>query len=107
MKNEHFNENFEDRLRAFAEECDYMQGFHIFLDAYNGFGGLTENILELISEEYSKKTVLSLFSFPYFENQVGNCFLLFREVLVSLIQYVSHRCIAAKCNIVLVPNFNH
>jgi hypothetical protein len=70
MKNEGFFDSFENRLRAFAEECDNMQGFHLFLDAFNGFGGLTENIMSLISEEYSKKTILNVLSYPYFENQV-------------------------------------
>ena len=70
MKNESFYETFENRLRIFSEECDYMQGFHVFLDAFNGYGGLTESIMYLIGEEYPKKTVLNVLSYPYFENQV-------------------------------------
>jgi len=64
-----FNEDFEDTLRVYAEECDQIQGFHFFVDAFNGFGGLAKRILPIIKQEYSKKPVLSIFPFPFMEEE--------------------------------------
>jgi hypothetical protein len=86
-----FNENFEDNLRHFAEECDYIQvlseflscfcyltsllrfwkGFQFFVDAYNGFGGLTQKSLNLLNEEYVKKPIFSFLSFPFYDQEVS------------------------------------
>lgn len=35
-------EEFEDRIRWFAEDCDHMTGFNIVADAANGFSGLSD-----------------------------------------------------------------
>ena len=34
-------DEIEDRIRHFAEDADNIQGFQIFSDNFNGFGGLT------------------------------------------------------------------
>ena len=82
MKNESFLEDFENTLRVYAEECDFMQGFHLFVDAY---GGLTGSMLELIDQEYSKKSILNIFSFPYLDNKVSH------RVYYCLLLYISFK----------------
>lgn len=64
-----FMDNFEDKLRHYTEECNRLQGFQIMSDSFNGFGGLTNNCLNLITEEYAKRSVFTILPFPYFNNQ--------------------------------------
>jgi len=54
-------DEIEDSIRWYVEDCDYLQGFQMLLDADNGFGGLAGHILEHLSEEYPRKT---RFTFP-------------------------------------------
>ena len=86
-----FTDDFEDKLRHFGEECDYLQGFQFIVDAYNGilrifmfmilklaiknniilgFGGASQKSLELIHEEFNKKPIFAFLPFPYFDDQV-------------------------------------
>ncbi len=65
-----YSDDFEDKLRHFGEECDYLQGFQLFVDSYNGFGGTAHKSLELINEEFNKKPILAFMPFPYFDDQV-------------------------------------
>ncbi len=62
-------DTFEDKLRHYAEECDRIQGFHLFSDAFNGFGGVASSCTNLITEEFKKKPILAILPFPYFKNQ--------------------------------------
>jgi hypothetical protein len=41
-----------------------FQGFNILLDADNGYGGVTSQLLELINQEYSNKVIYTIPSFP-------------------------------------------
>jgi len=52
-------DEFEDRIRFFAEECDNLGGFQLICDYQDGFGGLSASILDLIADEYSNKSLLS------------------------------------------------
>ncbi|KAK2719368.1 hypothetical protein QYM36_005001 [Artemia franciscana] len=52
----YLGEDIEDSLRFFAEGCDVLQGFQLLFDAHDGFSGVAEKTLELIHEEYGKKT---------------------------------------------------
>ncbi|XP_041361041.1 protein misato homolog 1-like [Gigantopelta aegis] len=58
-QNADFFDDFEDRLRFFVEDCDQMQGFHISVDWYNGFGGTAAKILQFLDDEYQNKTRLT------------------------------------------------
>ncbi|XP_068755236.1 protein misato homolog 1-like [Montipora capricornis] len=58
-KEEHFYDEFENNLHFFVEECDSLQGFQIFTDVSDGFGGLSSQILEELKDEYSAKTFIS------------------------------------------------
>ncbi|XP_026818236.1 protein misato [Rhopalosiphum maidis] len=53
-------EIWTDNLRLYAEECDYLQGFHITMDSLNGFGGLACKALEYLKDEYSNKNIIAM-----------------------------------------------
>ncbi|KAK4884183.1 hypothetical protein RN001_000454 [Aquatica leii] len=54
-----FLETFSDKIRNYVEECDSFQGFHITLDATDGFSGLSSSCIQYIEEEYEKKPILA------------------------------------------------
>lgn len=49
----------EDKIHFFTEECDSLQGFHILLDTYDGFGGLGTGLLEYLKDEFGSKSLLT------------------------------------------------
>lgn len=51
--------DWEDRIHYFTEECDSLQGFHVFLDTHNGFGGLGSGLLKYFEEEFPGKGILT------------------------------------------------
>jgi len=51
-------EEFLDNVRFFAEECDSLQGFHIFGDDTNAFGGLSTAALRYLRDDYSTKAMM-------------------------------------------------
>jgi len=55
-----FQDDFEDRVRYFAEECDWLEGFSFVTDSVecSGFGGLTTQLSNYLSEDYAKKLQL-------------------------------------------------
>ncbi|XP_050432328.1 protein misato [Adelges cooleyi] len=53
-------ETWVDNLRLYAEECDYLQGFHVMMDSLNGFGGLSCKALEYLKDDYSNKAVIAM-----------------------------------------------
>lgn len=56
----YFQEDFTDNLRFYIEECDNIQGFHVLMDAHNGFSGMSSKCLEYIKDEYNKKSIFSV-----------------------------------------------
>ncbi|KAF5292293.1 hypothetical protein FQA39_LY03327 [Lamprigera yunnana] len=83
-----FNETFSDKIRNYIEECDNLQGFHIILDATNGFSGLAASCMRHIEEEYEKKPILAFPVIPshYQENEHRTSCLTasFREMNIAL-----------------------
>jgi len=53
-------ETWTDNLRLYAEECDYLQGFHISMDSLNGFSGLASKALEYLNDEYYNKNIIAM-----------------------------------------------
>ncbi|KAJ2845009.1 mtDNA inheritance, partitioning of the mitochondrial organelle [Coemansia erecta] len=51
-------EVLEGRFRAFAEECDLIQGFQVLADAYGGFAGYASAYLQRVREEYPKSPIV-------------------------------------------------
>ncbi|XP_067124479.1 protein misato homolog 1 isoform X2 [Centruroides vittatus] len=75
----------DDTLRYFSEECDYLQGFHVLMDGYNGFTAIANGILEHLEDSYSSKIRLC---FPVYNSD----FTLWRKKKVShndICQYYS------------------
>uniref|UniRef100_A0A8D9AW22 Protein misato n=2 Tax=Cacopsylla melanoneura TaxID=428564 RepID=A0A8D9AW22_9HEMI len=57
-KSEAMCEEWTDKVRAFVEECDCLQGFQILSDATSGFAGLCSSSLQHLKDEYSTKATL-------------------------------------------------
>ncbi|MQL78186.1 hypothetical protein Taro_010615 [Colocasia esculenta] len=51
-------EEVNERLRFFVEECDHIQGIQFILDDYGGFSSVAADFLEHIADEYPNKPVL-------------------------------------------------
>ncbi|XP_034173458.2 misato mitochondrial distribution and morphology regulator [Osmia lignaria lignaria] len=62
---EKFSEDFCDRIRAYVEDCDLMQGFQIILDSVDGFAGLGASCMQYLRDEYGK----SILSFPCMDSK--------------------------------------
>ena len=54
-------DEFEDKVRFFAEEADFLKGFQLLHDSTDAFGGLSSQISEYIRDEFGS---VSLLSFP-------------------------------------------
>ena len=52
-------EEVEDRLRLMAEECDCLGGVQLVADWQGGWGGVTNQIVELVRDEYASKPLLT------------------------------------------------
>lgn len=63
-------EDVEDHIRFFAEEADYLKGFHMFVDANDSFGGVGCKIGELLADEYSTKGKIA---FPCISYNTDSC----------------------------------
>ena len=57
-------DQMEDRIRCYAEECDVLGGFQVVSDYYDGFGGLSSSLIDLLSDEYNNKSVISFPTSP-------------------------------------------
>nr|XP_050858209.1 protein misato [Vespula vulgaris] len=62
---EQFSDDFTDRIRAYVEECDLMQGFQILVDSIDGFAGLGVSCIQHLRDEYGK----SILAFPCINGQ--------------------------------------
>ncbi|XP_046489750.1 protein misato isoform X1 [Neodiprion pinetum] len=67
-KTEQFQEEFSNKIRAYAEECDFMQGFQVILDSTNGFSGLGSSCIQHLQDEYGK----SILAFPVIDGKNFN-----------------------------------
>lgn len=63
---------FEDRLRFFAEEVDFLKGFQLIHDATDAFGGISSMISEFIRDEYGSQCLLAFPTLPTHYNGEGN-----------------------------------
>ena len=63
------NDELEDRIRFFAEECDFLSGFQILTDCVDGFGGVNSDLLDLLSDDYASKCRLT---FPCAKAQMNS-----------------------------------
>lgn len=54
-----------ERVRVFAEECDYLSAISIFADLDDGFAGLTTSLLPYLREDYGNSMVMPVWGFSY------------------------------------------
>jgi hypothetical protein len=52
-------EYMDTNIRRWAEECDRLRGFHVFVDAAHAWGNVCDSFLDDISQEYGKKSIFS------------------------------------------------
>ena len=60
LNDDHRDEYF-DKIRKFAEECDYLRNITVLSDLHDGFGGLTCALMEEIRDEFPRMTVVRCF----------------------------------------------
>ncbi|XP_012251024.2 protein misato isoform X2 [Athalia rosae] len=56
-QSDQFQDDFTNKIRAYAEESDLMQGFQIIFDSTNGFSGLGSACIEYLQDEFGKSTI--------------------------------------------------
>jgi hypothetical protein len=73
-KNQGWTTDFVDEdIRKLMEETDSAQGFQIMTDSDDAFSGLTAEIMEVLDEEYSKKSFIMFgISESSFNNRIEN-----------------------------------
>lgn len=59
LSNYETRSEMEDRIHFFTEECDSLQGFHILVDTFDGFGGLGAGLLEYLRDEFDTKSLMT------------------------------------------------
>lgn len=52
-----------ERVRYFAEECNYLSSIHLFSDMDGGFGGLTCSLIQELREEFGSAINLPVWGF--------------------------------------------
>lgn len=57
-------EDISERVRKLVEECDLMQGFHLFADDWGGYAGMASTILSDIVTEYNPRPIFLFGSRP-------------------------------------------
>ncbi|KAM6434987.1 protein misato homolog 1 isoform 2-T2 [Liasis olivaceus] len=84
-------EELEDRLHFYVEECDYLQGFQMICDLYNGFSGVGSKVVELLQDEYAGKGILTCGLTPVLQSSIlqRNFYRLMNTVL-GIVHLSSH-----------------
>jgi len=57
-------EELEDRIHFFFEECDSVQGIHVLADTGDSFGGIASSVCELLQDDYSTKPLFVVAAEP-------------------------------------------
>ncbi|XP_065216206.1 protein misato [Planococcus citri] len=72
-KSELFSDEWADKCRIYAEECNYLQGFQVLFDCVDGFSGLTISAIEYLQDEYSSKSIFGIPNIAsFYENSTVN-----------------------------------
>eukprot|EP00118_Oscarella_pearsei_P010354 m.63154 g.63154 ORF g.63154 m.63154 type:complete len:505 (+) comp35146_c0_seq4:50-1564(+) len=99
FKADSFSGEIEDSLRFFAEECDYLQGFQLLCDLHDGFAGLATSTVELIKDEFPKRSILAV-GFPKAYDFPKDVLCIQRQVLTYLMAV--HGLTAQECLVIPV-----
>ena len=54
-----YEDDVDDRLRFFVEDCDSLQGFQLLVDASDGISGLGARLLEHLADEHAAKCTIA------------------------------------------------
>ena len=57
------SDEFEDRLRFFAEEADFLKGFQLLTDATDAFGGVSSSVCDFLQDDYNAQRCSTLIHF--------------------------------------------
>jgi len=95
-----FEDDTEDRIRFFVEDCDSLQGFQVLVDAWDGIGGFGTQLVEMLADEHASKCTIA------FPMSPGNFKL---DSLPSRVHRVANttsafHALATHCNVVVPLN---
>ncbi|XP_064620858.1 protein misato homolog 1-like [Lineus longissimus] len=76
----------EDQIHFFTEECDRLQGFNVMVDTNDGFSGLGSKLIERLSDDFDNKSILTFGVSPAHFEKMTPQFDSYR-VLNSLLSY--------------------
>ena len=63
------SDEFEDRLRFFAEEADFLKGFQLLTDATDAFGGVSSSVCDFLQDDYNAQSILTFPTIPSFYHE--------------------------------------
>ncbi len=86
---EDFMEDLLDRLRYFAEACDYLSAVNCLVDLPGGFGGLACSVVERIAEDYGRSLCIPVWAFT----ETPNCSNAFGSDVLTLEQMSMKQCL--------------
>jgi len=91
LKEPKYQEELEDRLHFYVEECDYLQGFQILCDLHDGFSGVGAKAAELLQDEYSGRGIITwgLLPGPYHRGAQRNIYRLLNTAF-GLVHLTAH-----------------
>jgi hypothetical protein len=59
-----------DAARHFQEECDLIQGFHVFVDTNSAWSGVASSVLEYLRDDFKSTPILTLGNSPQLADEV-------------------------------------
>ncbi|XP_063482860.1 protein misato homolog 1 isoform X3 [Symphalangus syndactylus] len=92
LKEPKYQEELEDRLHFYVEECDYLQGFQILCDLHDGFSGVGAKAAELLQDEYSGRGIITwgLLPGPYHRGEAQRNIYRLLNTAFGLVHLTAH-----------------
>ncbi|XP_021786622.2 protein misato homolog 1 isoform X2 [Papio anubis] len=91
LKEPKYQEELEDRLHFYVEQCDYLQGFQILCDLHDGFSGVGAKAAELLQDEYSGRGITwGLLPGPYHRGEAQRNIYRLLNTAFGLVHLTAH-----------------
>ncbi|XP_064226769.1 protein misato homolog 1 isoform X3 [Aotus nancymaae] len=92
LKEPKYQEELEDRLHFYVEECDYLQGFQILCDLHDGFSGVGAKAAEMLQDEYSGRGIITwgLLPGPYHRGEARRNIYRLLNTAFGLVHLTAH-----------------
>ncbi|KAK2084403.1 Protein misato 1 [Saguinus oedipus] len=92
LKEPKYQEELEDRLHFYVEECDYLQGFQILCDLHDGFSGVGAKAAEMLQDEYSGRGIITwgLLPGPYHRGEAQRNIYRLLNTAFGLVHLTAH-----------------